>query len=201
MSGLRFGVLPDDALVVCVDMQRIFLEPGEWYCAEARNILPAVTALVSARPAQSLFTRFIAVDRPEDAVGAWQRYYRHWEGVTVDRLGPAPFELHPDLAKIAHGDNVLDKGTYDAFDSPVFAGYVARRAPGALVLCGVETDVCVLATVLSAVDLGHRVVLARDAMTGADPKTHEACLNLLESRFDLQIEVAGSAEILSAWAR
>jgi len=200
MSGLRFGPVPADALVICVDMQRVFMEPGEWYCPEADAILPNVMRLVTARPEQSLFTRFISADAPEDAVGAWQRFYRHWEGVTVNRLGRAPYDLHPGLAAIAVDGNVFDKTTYDAFDTPEFADAVAERAPGALIMCGVETDVCVLATVFSAVDLGYHVVLARDALTSAEAKTHEACLHLLETRFDLQVEIADTKDILTAWA-
>jgi len=199
MSGLRFGALPADTLVICIDMQRVFMEPGPWHCTEAEAILPNVTRLVSAHPAQSLFTRFVSAHTPDDAVGAWQRYYRHWDSVTVSRMGIAPYDLHPDLAAIAPAENVFDKATYDSFDSPEFAQAVADRAPGALVMCGVETDVCVLATVFSAVDLGHRVVLARDALTSGDEKTHEASLHLLESRFDLQVEIANTDDILNDW--
>ena len=200
MSGLRFGALPGNSLVICIDMQRVFMEPGDWQCPDAETIWPNVMRLVSARPDQSLFTRFISADTPADAVGAWQRFYRHWEGVTINRLGIAPYDLHPDLAAISRPENVFDKTTYDAFDTPEFAAAVADRKPGALVMCGVETDVCVLATVFSAVDLGYRVVLARDALSSADLKTHETCLHLLESRFDLQVEIANTNDILNAWA-
>lgn len=199
MSALRHGPVPSDALVLCIDMQRVFLERGPWHCPEAAAILPAVTRLVSARPAQSLFTRFISAETPKDAVGAWQRYYRHWESVTISRIGRAPYNLHPDLAAIARPENTFDKATYDAFDAPGFAATIKTRAPEALILCGVETDVCVLATVFSAVDLGYHVILARDALTGADPKTHEACLHMLEARFDLQVEIADTDVILAEW--
>ncbi|MEJ8570637.1 isochorismatase family cysteine hydrolase [Microbaculum marinum] len=199
MSRLRFGPVPADALVICVDMQRVFIEPGHWHCPQAVEILPNVARLVTARPQQSLFTRFISAHTPEDAVGAWRRYYHHWRDVTLSRLGRAPYELHPGLAAVAQPGNVFDKSTYDAFDTPEFAAAVADRAPGALVMCGLETEVCVLATVMSAVDLGYRVVLARDALTSGDPNTHDACLQLLDSRFNLQVELADTDEILERW--
>ncbi len=200
MTGLRFGAVPDDALVVCVDMQRVFMEPGDWYCAGSNEILPVVKTLVAARPSQALFSRFIAAQTPDDAVGSWQRYYRRWHGVTIEKLGRAPFDLHPELAELADPANVFDKTTYDAFDAPAFAARVAARGPATLLVCGVETDVCVLATVLSAVDLGHRVILIEDALASCDAPSHDASLSLLASRFDQQVELARSAEIMQSWA-
>ncbi|WMS43562.1 isochorismatase family cysteine hydrolase [Acuticoccus sp. MNP-M23] len=199
MTGLTFGPLPDDTLVLCIDMQRLFMEPGDWFCPEALTILPNVEALVRARPAQTLFTRFISADRAETASGAWQRYYTRWASVTVDRIGTAPFNLHETLRPHALPHNVFDKTTHDAFDAQPFADRVGIDGPASLVFCGVETDVCILASVLSAIDLGHRVVLVRDAMASSVPASHDAALTLMQSRFDQQVETVDTAELLSAW--
>jgi nicotinamidase-related amidase len=65
---------------------------------------------------------------------------------------------------------------------------------------GAETDVCVLAAVLDAVDLGYRVVLARDALCSASDRTHDALLTLYRERFGQQIEVASANTILANWS-
>ena len=74
-----------------------------------------------------------------------------------------------------------------------------RRRIQALVITGAETDVCVLAAVMDAVDLGFRVVLATDALCSASDETHDALMKLYRSRFNEQIETADSAAILDAW--
>lgn len=198
MSGLAFGALDAKTLHVCIDMQRLFLEPGDWFCPQGPALLPAIARLIEAAPEASLFTRFITPLRAADAPGSWRRYYRRWHAVTRAEAGAGPLELHPALAPFAAPERVFDKTTHDAFDSPAFAGRLAAAKPSALVLSGVETDVCVLATALSAVDLGYRTVIAVDAVASSVPAAHEACLAQVYPRYDQQIELAGVAEILDA---
>lgn len=199
MTRLPFGPLDDSAVVVCVDMQRLFLEPGAWYCPAGLEALPAIRSLVSAHPERSLFTRFITAETPEAATGTWRRYYRQWHVVTQEEAGTAVLELHPDLKAFAAPERVFDKWGYDGFGSPKFAAALAERDPGAVIFCGVETDVCVLATVLSAVDLGYRVIVAREAVAGSDATSHESCLEMLYRRFDQQVELVALDDILREW--
>jgi nicotinamidase-related amidase len=45
-----------------------------------------------------------------------------------------------------------------------FVAALTQKHVNTLVVSGGETDVCVLATVLAAVDRGYRVILAQDAL-------------------------------------
>ena len=69
-----------------------------------------------------------------------------------------------------------------------------------LVVSGGETDVCVLSTVLGAIDLGYRVILPTDAVFGSADQTHEAALVLYRSRFGQQLTASTTQEILDNWA-
>jgi isochorismate hydrolase len=71
----------------------------------------------------------------------------------------------------------------------------------ALIISGSETDVCVLATVLSAVDLGYRVIIARDAGCSSSDEGHDMLLRLYHTRFSEQIETADAETILSRCQR
>lgn len=197
LDGIVFGPLPSDTLTICIDMQRLFMEPGEWYCPEALAIVPAVEELVSAYPETVLFTRFITAGSPEDAQGRWAHYYRRWRSVTRAVVGEAAMEIHPQLAVHASPGRTFDKTVHDSFGSREFSAFVKSRDPGALILCGIETEVCVLATALSAVDLGIRTVIATDAVASSDPEAHRAALELIYPRFDQQIELATVAEIIA----
>jgi nicotinamidase-related amidase len=74
-----------------------------------------------------------------------------------------------------------------------------ERGIDSLVVTGAETDVCVLAAVMDAVDLGYRVVLASDALCSSSDKTHDALMTLYSERFSEQIETAETEAILAAW--
>jgi hypothetical protein len=51
----------------------------------------------------------------------------------------------------------IDKTRYSAFSGSALRRHLQDRDADGLIITGSETDVCVLATVLSAVDLGYRV--------------------------------------------
>src|SRR5690606_18668690 len=114
---------------------------------------------------------FLTPAVPEDARGWWRQYYRRWPEVTPKRLPPDRFELVEPLRRLAPAA-VVDKDTFSAFAAPGFAMALGRLGADTLVLAGVETDVCVLATALDAVDLGYRAVVVRDATASAAPEAH-----------------------------
>jgi nicotinamidase-related amidase len=198
-APLPFGPLDGATLHLCVDMQRLFLEPGPWYSPAGLAILPAVRRLIDHAPGRSLFTRFITARSAETAHGNWQRYYRHWHAVTQAEAGAEMLDLHAELAALAAPGDVYDKPTHDSLLSEAFRDRIARESPSALVFSGIETDVCVLATALTAVDLGYRTVIARDAVASSVAEAHEACLAQIFPRFDQQIELATVDEICAAW--
>jgi hypothetical protein len=51
---------------------------------------------------------------------------------------------------------VIDKTRYSAFAEPELVEHLRQRDADALIVSGSETDVCVLATVLDAIDIGYR---------------------------------------------
>ena len=61
------------------------------------------------------------------------------------------------------------------------------------------SDVCVLATVLSAVDIGYRVIVVRDAVCSSSDEGHDMLVRLYHTRFSEQIETADAETILSRW--
>ncbi len=198
-NRLPFGNLDARTLHICIDMQRIFLEPGPWYGEAGLGVIEPISRLVNHAPERSLFTRFITAETAAEANGCWQRYYRHWHAVTQAEAGPEVLDLHADVLSLAAPENVYDKLAHDAFDSAAFRARMEREAPEALILSGIETDVCVLATAMSAVDLGYRVIIATDAVASSDPASHAATLNHIYPRFDQQIELASVDAIVESW--
>jgi len=67
-----------------------------------------------------------------------------------------------------------------------------------LVVTGGETDVCVLTTVLGAIDLGFHVIVLSDAVCSGADETHDAAIDLLGDRFSVQLQLVKTEEFLSA---
>lgn len=187
------------ALHLVVDMQRLFAEDTSWRVPHFSDIVPAVRRIAGAHPDRTLFTRFITPVSVTDAKGSWRRYYERWASVTRATMPAAMLDLVPSLAGLAAPDRICDKTTFSAFDSGGLGDAVARRGAETLILTGVETDVCVLATALSAIDRGLRVVVVADAVTSGSLDAHAATLNVLLPRHEEQVEIVSTDWLLSAW--
>jgi nicotinamidase-related amidase len=196
---LPFGRLGAGAVHLCIDMQTLFAERTDWHLPWLERVLPTVLRIARAHPARTVFTRFVPPEKPEEMPGAWRRYYARWRHMTQDRLDPRLVGLVPPLAELAPPAMVVDKRHYSPFAEPALPALLRRRRANTLVITGAETDVCVLATVLAAVDRGYRVVLARDALCSASDRTHDALMTLYAERFGQQIELAEAERILAAW--
>jgi nicotinamidase-related amidase len=198
---LRFGPLSAGTVHLCIDMQTLFAERTDWHVPWFERVLPTVVRLAEARRTRTVFTRFVPPERPEDAGGTWRRYYRHWREMTGDRLDPRLVELVPPLAALTPPAFVVDKSHYSPFREPIFSRTLDRLKADTLVISGGETDVCVLAAVMGAVDAGYRVILADDALCSVSDESHDAMLRHFGSRFSQQVELASTDEILASWPR
>ena len=199
--GLRFGGLGAGTVHLCIDMQRMFAEPTPWHTPWMSRVLPVVGEIAGRHAAQTVFTRFIPPARPDDMPGAWQRYYRRWNEMTLGEIDPDLLELVPELARFAPPATVVDKRVYSPFVERVLTRHLRIHRAHTLVVTGAETDVCVLAAVLGAIDLGYRVIIAADAICSSADATHDALLTLYQSRFTEQVEIADTETILSHWPR
>ena len=120
--------------------------------------------------------------------------------MTGDRLDPRLIQLVPPLASPRSSSYRHRQGLIiRRLRNRSFLRELGRLKADALVISGGETDVCVLAAVMDAVDAGYRVVLAADALCSVSDESHDAMLRHFRSRFSQQIEVASTEEILDGW--
>ncbi|HVW92277.1 MAG TPA: isochorismatase family cysteine hydrolase [Devosia sp.] len=197
---LRFGGLGPGAVHLCVDMQRMFAEDTEWRTPWMERVLPNVVRLVERRPERTIFTRFIPAAEPGRGAGTWRRYYERWASMTRERLGADMLDLVAPLARHVPPALVVDKPIYSPWFGPGLQAALMALRPDALVISGLETEVCVLATVLGAIDHGYRTVIATDAICSSADSTHDAMLEIYGGRFGMQVETAATDELLDALA-
>jgi nicotinamidase-related amidase len=199
-SQLKMPLTPG-AIHLCIDMQRLFAPGGPWPTPWMPKVLPVVSELAGRYPERTVFTRFITPENPEDMPGMWRLYYSRWRETTRAYLDPALLELLSPLDAMCPPAHVIDKTRYSAFSNPALRAYLLERGADGLIVTGSETDVCVLATVLDAVDLGFRVILVRDGICSSSDEGHDALLSLYHQRYTEQIETADADEILRGWPR
>jgi nicotinamidase-related amidase len=197
--ALNQGRLGAGAAHLCVDMQTVFAERTDWHVPWMERVLPQVLRLACAKANATVFTRFVPPRRPEECSGAWRRYFVRWRHLTREHMNPELIALLPPLRKLVPPGEVIDKKAYSPFTGSMLHRRLQERGVDTLVISGAETDVCVLCTVMGAVDLGYRIVIAADAVCSVSDATHDALMLLYRERFAEQIEVASTEAILQDW--
>jgi nicotinamidase-related amidase len=197
IKGLRFGRVGPNALHLCVDMQRLFAEDSPWASPAVTLALPGAREIARRKPENTIFSRFLCPTEPLALQGQWLRFYADCPEML--HLDPRLFEVIPELASIGAGARTVSRHVFSVFRSEELQFQLLSRKVETLIFTGVETDVCVLATVFSAVDAGLRVIVVEGAVASSDQAGHEAALRAIMPRFDQQIEVVDPDQLLAAW--
>ncbi|MGE5158640.1 MAG: cysteine hydrolase family protein [Gemmatimonas sp.] len=185
----------ENAVHLCVDMQRIFAKGGIWETPWMERVLPTIAEIAARYRERTVFTRFITPVAPEQAPGQWRRYYERWPLATRGSLGGAQLDLVPELARYAPPAIVVDKPTYSGFFRSSLVEHLRARQVETVVVSGAETDVCVL----DAVDIGLRVVLVEDAVCSSSDAGHDALMTMYRLRFSEQIDLITSEALPDHW--
>jgi nicotinamidase-related amidase len=187
------------AVHLSIDMQSIFAPGGIWETPWMEPVLPRIVEIAARHPARTIFTRFITPMHADDRPGRWRRYFRKWHRVTRAELPASELELVPALRRFVPPAEIIDKPAYSAFFESPLASFLSEKGVGTLVITGAETDVCVLATVLDAVDRGFRVVIVQDALCSSSDAGHDALMTLYRTRYSEQIELIKAEALPTLW--
>ncbi|WP_367039011.1 isochorismatase family protein [Streptomyces sp. Je 1-332] len=152
---------PVQALIV-VDMQSAFVT-GDGAVPEAALVLDRTTDLITrARAAGALVIQLQNDGEP----GA------------VDEPGTPGWEIHLP-ADADRGEKVLRKTVDDGFEETGLADLLAQAGVRDLAFCGVQSEMCVMATARTALELDFRVILPHDAHATYDIPAAEGISDLV----------------------
>lgn len=169
-------------LLLIIDMQNGFISK------ETTPIVAAIETLINHFSQQQLpiaFTRFI--NTPESSYVKWMNWSKLMSAPEINLI--APFCDIPA--------SVFDKEGYTAFTDD-FEQFLTENAINTMVICGVETDGCVLKTALDAFEKNvHPLVVVDACASNAGSQLHDAGLLLL-SRLIGEQQIMTVKDIITA---
>lgn len=184
---------------LCLDMQGIFAPGSVWPTPWMHAVHPNIVRIAAHAPDRTIFTRFVPPPSSAEARGTWRHYYTLHSQSTLDTIDPAALDLIDPLAAFAPPAVVIDKPVYSAFLGTTLRQMLMARGADGIIVTGAETDVCVLATVLDAVDLGWPVYIISDGVCSSTDESHDAVLTLYRTRFYQQVQVLTTDVLLDIW--
>ena len=163
--------------LIGIDFQQVF-EPGApWGAPLFNEAVSGMQKLVPAFVGRTVLTKFVA---PQSPAGSWVPYYDRHTFALVEQSHPM-WELTPQLlSQVTLEENppkIETRTTFGKWDKQLHSSVYNAEW---LVIAGVSTDCCVLATALAAADAGLHVTVVSDACAASTVENHNRALSVLD---------------------
>ncbi|GAA4860880.1 isochorismatase family protein [Saccharopolyspora cebuensis] len=115
----------------------------------------------------------------------------------TDPAGP----LYPELKRVLGDHPVIHRApVFDSFDNDEFAAAIEATGRTKLVMAGIQTDVCLALTVLTALNRGYEVYVVVDASGATTEETHDTAVMRLVQAGAVPVNwLAVASELLRGW--
>lgn len=184
-----------NAMHVCLDMQRMFAENTDRGLSGCFPIsLPSRLCILSEQSSPDSFHR----RQPSKAqILATLLPVLELNDHRPSRSGHgrSRFRARPVRAPA----RTYDKHVYSPWTGSDLHLRLRKKSVDSIVITGGETDVCLPATALGAIDWGLRVILVTDALCSSADETHDAMMAVYLSRFGEQIECDTTETLIAEW--
>lgn len=166
-----------DGLLI-VDVQWDFCPGGHLPVPDGHQVVPVVNEWIAAALARNIPVYASRDWHPQGHV-SFQEKGGPWPPHCIqDRHGS---QFHPELRMddrivIVTKGTRFDRDQNSAFDETGFAQRLAEDGVRRLLIGGLALDVCVLATVMDAIQAGHEVQLIKDATRPVDEENGRRAL-------------------------
>lgn len=100
---------------------------------------------------------------------------------------PPETDIADELKAWANKENTFKKASYSVFKSVPLKKYLQKHEVDELVMCGVDTDACVLASAYEAFDLGYKVHIPKElCASAAKEDLHSVAMAILKRNIELK---------------
>jgi nicotinamidase-related amidase len=155
---------------------------------KGKEIIPVIKKLLSAFRASGMKVIYMAFGSLLEDGADLVPYIRRWNERSRTGLGfPAFVSIHdPGYGIIRQlaprtGEPVINKTAQGAFNSSAIDHVLKQMGIDNLVVVGMYTNHCVMATCIGAADAGYRVIVPEDAVGTWHPDLHEKALQSMRT--------------------
>ena len=143
-----------------------------------------------------VFTRFTPPINWKGEKDSWYTYYRINEDITPGRLGTEPLGIIDNfMSYISDSIVVSREKSASVFLAGSFHSKIKKKSAKILIFTGIETDYCVLSSVLDAIHLGYYVVVVTDACASSKKQGQKHAMGIF-SRFPEQLWVTSTDDLI-----
>jgi len=112
-----------------------------------------------------------------------------WDAGIVDEIKPAP------------EDHVVIKRRDSAFQDTELGVWLKSLEVDTLIFCGIDTSICVEASLREAFNKGYDVILISNATASGSPKHFESTLEIVREYYGLVMDIASFSKFLPRSAK
>jgi nicotinamidase-related amidase len=164
-------------VLIVIDMLCDFL--GDWDPVRKERLVQSINELVGIMRSRTYPVIWVRQEFEADLSDAFPEMRA--KGIRITIKGTPGCEILPELA-IDPSDTVIVKKRYSAFYGTALDETVARIAPDALIIAGINTHACIRTTAIDAYQRDWPVILAADCIDSYDRKHHEISLRYMKDK-------------------
>jgi nicotinamidase-related amidase len=186
--------------LVVVDMQKLFLteKKSPWMDKKLLSIVPNIKKLIKTIGVQNvIFTRFTPPKNWQDEHGSWKTYYEINQKITTSIIGTSALDIIDNFIPYIPNSAVASrKKSASIFMAGNFHSKIKKKSTKILIFSGIETDYCVISSVLDAIHLGYYVIVVMDACASSKKQGQKYARGIFE-RFPEQLWITSTNDLIN----
>jgi len=196
------------ALVV-VDVQNGFVSKGGSYdqlgmsISHYQQVLPKITQLIAICREAGLPIFYTQAVREQSGIDLLTKVHRILPQSREERIRKKPICVRGtwdadivDEIKPTPADHVVVKRRDSAFHDTEIGVWMKSLGVDTIVFCGIDTSICVEASLRDAFNNGYDVVLISDATASGSRKHFESTLEIVRDYYGLVMDIAAFSKCL-----
>jgi hypothetical protein len=84
-----------------------------------------------------------------------------------------------EISSLFHPFSHIEKNSFSCLDEPLYAGYLTQSGKTNILICGIESHVCVLQTAIDLQERGYQPVVISDCVSSRQPGEKQVALQRL----------------------
>jgi maleamate amidohydrolase len=164
-------------VLIVIDMLRDFLE--NWDPVRNEKLVHSINDLVGIMRSGSHPVIWVRQEFEPDLSDAFPEMRA--KGIRITIKGTPGCEILPELA-VDPSDTVIVKKRYSAFYRTTLDASLARLAPDAIIVAGINTHACIRTTVIDAYQRDWPVILAANCIDSYDREHHEISVRYMKDK-------------------